>query len=61
MGNENDLVIRDGSNRIIALCVGMSQEDRERFIREHIAEGAHFSTLELKPGQEILKEGEQDG
>lgn len=51
MNTDNDLVIRDKEHRIIALCVGMSQEERERFIKNHVSEGAHYSVLNLKPGQ----------
>lgn len=51
MTDANDLVIRDKEHRIIALCAGMSQQERDDFVRRHIAEGAHYSTLRLKPGQ----------
>lgn len=51
MNADKDLVIRDKEHRIIALCTGMSQEERDQFIHDHIAEGAHYSTLKLKPGQ----------
>lgn len=51
MTDANDLVIRDKEHRIIALCAGMSQQELDDFIRQHIAEGAHYSTLRLKPGQ----------
>lgn len=51
MNTDNDLVIRDKEHRIIALCVGMPQEERDRFIKNHISEGAHYSVLNLKPGQ----------
>lgn len=43
--NDNDPVIRDKDKNIIALCAGMSQQERDDFIREHISEGAHYSTL----------------
>lgn len=51
MNADKDLVIRDKEHRIIALCAGMSQEERDQFIRDHISEGAHYSVLKLKPGQ----------
>ena len=51
MNADKDLVIRDKEHRIIALCAGMSQEERDQFIRDHITEGAHYSVLKLKPGQ----------
>lgn len=51
MNCDNDLVIRDKNKRIIALCVGMSQQERDEFIRQYISEGAHYSDLRLKPGQ----------
>ena len=51
MNTDKDFVIRDKEHRIIALCAGMSQEERDRFIKNHISEGAHYSVLNLKPGQ----------
>ena len=51
MNADKDLVIRDKEHRIIALCAGMSQEERDQFIQDHIAEEAHYSALKLKPGQ----------
>lgn len=45
MNCDNDLVIRDKDKRIMALCAGMSQQELDEFIREHISEGAHYSTL----------------
>lgn len=48
MSSDNDLCIRGMDGRIIALCVGMSQEEQDDCIRRNIALGAHYSTLVLK-------------
>lgn len=43
MKKNGELCIRDKDKRIIAWCVGMSEEDIEEFLHKYVADGAHRS------------------
>lgn len=43
MAKNGELCIRDKDKRIMAWCVGMSEEDIEEFLQKYVVDGAHRS------------------